>query len=375
MPPEAAAEGPAESAAPSPSRACDTAPAVALSCLESTGPVETPEGPPLERRASGVIDDGLPPVFPYNVEFRTENVLVSEVEDRRGLPYDVVLCLKLTKWVHLYWGDDGLKVLFHKCFRLLKPGGVLILEAQEWQSYQSSKQLTPHMRQNKTLLRLQPQEFTTYLVHVIGFSPPETVAGDPPLKRPLLLFRRPETPVAVDPAQQAADRLLDGTQVVKAVLNALARTKEAGTGVAPVTTLAEGRTTPAAAMGAVADPTVASSDSTPAPGPAAPTPAPAGLQPEGAPAGAGGAAPAAAGGAPVEPRGGAGSSSAMRFADLASDAQDKMGETVPDSSTLPEVPSEGATLEENDACDGHASSISTRADSDVPPAKRLRAAE
>jgi len=129
--------------------------------------------------------------FPYNLEFRTENFLVSEVEDRRGLPYDVVLCLKLTKWVQLHWGDAGLKVLFGKCFRMLRPGGVLVLEAQEWDSYKSSKHLTPEMRKMRSSLQMRPQDFTTYLVHSIGFAPPEAVGEVPPLKRRLLIFRRP----------------------------------------------------------------------------------------------------------------------------------------------------------------------------------------
>merc|ERR1719221_2424200 len=35
--------------------------------------------------------------FPHNIEFRTENILVSEIDERRGTTYDVILCLKLTK--------------------------------------------------------------------------------------------------------------------------------------------------------------------------------------------------------------------------------------------------------------------------------------
>jgi len=128
--------------------------------------------------------------FPHNVEFRTENVLVSEVEERRGLLYDVVLCLKLTKWVHLHWGDDGLKLLLHKCYRLLRPGGLLVLEAQEWASYQSRKHLTPHTRQNRSLLRLRPQDLPEYLVREVGFESYSTVGSGASLKRPLIVFRR-----------------------------------------------------------------------------------------------------------------------------------------------------------------------------------------
>lgn len=139
----------------------------------------------------GRIDEppshGLP--FPHNVEFRTENLLVSEVEERRGQPYDIILCLKLTKWVHLHWGDDGLQVLLHKCHRLLRPGGILVLEAQDWSSYLPKKHLTPHMRQNRCLLQLRPQDLPSYLVREVGFERLATV-DSPQLKRPLYLFKR-----------------------------------------------------------------------------------------------------------------------------------------------------------------------------------------
>lgn len=131
--------------------------------------------------------EGFP--FPHNVEFRTENILVSEVEERRGQPYDIILCLKLTKWVHLHWGDDGLQLLLHKCHRLLRPGGLLVLEAQEWSSYLPKKHLTPHTRQNRSLLQFRPQDLGTYLVREVGFERYASL-DTLRLKRPLLLFRR-----------------------------------------------------------------------------------------------------------------------------------------------------------------------------------------
>mmetsp|Transcript_115533 Transcript_115533/g.224810 ORF Transcript_115533/g.224810 Transcript_115533/m.224810 type:complete len:797 (-) Transcript_115533:17-2407(-) len=148
----------------------------------------------VEEKTDQRQDKPFLPQFPYNLEFRTANMLISELEEHRQTPFDVILCMKLTKWVHLNWGDDGLKVLFHKCFRLLKPGGILVLEAQEWSSYRDVKHLTPHMRENKNQISLRPQEFVAYLAGVVGFQKPDTVADPSQLKRPLLLFLRPEQP-------------------------------------------------------------------------------------------------------------------------------------------------------------------------------------
>ena len=56
--------------------------------------------------------------------------------------YDVILALSLTKWLHLNWGDTGIKRFFKKVYRHLRPGGKFILEPQAFKSYGRRKHLT-----------------------------------------------------------------------------------------------------------------------------------------------------------------------------------------------------------------------------------------
>lgn len=82
--------------------------------------------------------------FPNNIAFvsvnyvpESDNCLVSQTEE-----YDCILCLSLTKWIHLNWGDAGVKRLFKRIFLHLRPGGRLILEPQCWQSYHKKAKIT-----------------------------------------------------------------------------------------------------------------------------------------------------------------------------------------------------------------------------------------
>lgn len=115
---------------------------------DSSAPAAAAPPPNVESDSShhSVNEDGNknPWLFPENVSFRTFNYAVTDetqmVSDKQQ--YDLILCLSLTKWIHLNFGDIGLKMTFRRMFNQLRPGGKLILEAQNWASYKKRKKLT-----------------------------------------------------------------------------------------------------------------------------------------------------------------------------------------------------------------------------------------
>ncbi|XP_036404108.1 7SK snRNA methylphosphate capping enzyme isoform X2 [Megalops cyprinoides] len=149
------------------------------------GPIAAP---PLLHTATGD--------FPANVSFLKGNyVLESDALLQTQQPeYDVILCLSLTKWVHLNWGDVGLQRLFKRAFRHLRPGGIFILEPQPWASYSKRKKLTETTYKNYYNIRFKPDQFSSYLTSEVGFSSYELI-GTPTsssrgFQRPIYLFHK-----------------------------------------------------------------------------------------------------------------------------------------------------------------------------------------
>ncbi|XP_056359478.1 7SK snRNA methylphosphate capping enzyme [Oenanthe melanoleuca] len=156
--------------------------------LASRGPIAAPQLPP---DGPGAAD------FPHNVVFVTGNY-VPEREEAVGAQrpeFDVVLLLSLTKWVQLNWGDEGLKRLFRRAFRHLRPGGLLLLEPQPWESYRKRKGLTETTYRNYQRIRLRPEQFPAYLTSPeVGFERCELL-GTPQhsskgFQRPIYLFHK-----------------------------------------------------------------------------------------------------------------------------------------------------------------------------------------
>uniref|UniRef100_A0A3B3X954 RNA methyltransferase n=1 Tax=Poecilia mexicana TaxID=48701 RepID=A0A3B3X954_9TELE len=147
-----------------PSADCSASCSFPVSLRISRGPIAAP---PITETCTS-----QPGQFPANVSFikanyvlENDNLLMTQRAE-----YDVILCLSVTKWVHLNWGDSGLKRLFKRAYRHLRPGGLFILEPQPWESYVRRKKLTENINRNYRSIRLKPDQFSSYLTNEVGFT-------------------------------------------------------------------------------------------------------------------------------------------------------------------------------------------------------------
>jgi len=112
--------------------------------------------------------------FPENTIFHTENILLRITNKDITETYDTIFCLSVTKWIHLNYGDIGLEVLFYLIYKLLKKEGILILEPQEWRSYQKHLNKKVEKGNNEKVikrhLKFNPIYFNKYLIDTYGYK-------------------------------------------------------------------------------------------------------------------------------------------------------------------------------------------------------------
>uniref|UniRef100_A0A915EL59 DNA topoisomerase 2 n=1 Tax=Ditylenchus dipsaci TaxID=166011 RepID=A0A915EL59_9BILA len=102
--------------------------------------------------------------------------------------FHVILALSITKWIHLNWGDDGLRRFFKRAFLHLCHGGRLILEPQEFSSYSKKSKMAADMQKNYKDISFKPEQFTEYLLseEVEELGVPEACSKG--FERPILVF-------------------------------------------------------------------------------------------------------------------------------------------------------------------------------------------
>lgn len=106
--------------------------------------------------------------------------------------------LSVIKWIHLNWGDEGLRKLLRKVLSELKPGGIFILEIQPMSSYHKVKNLTKHIRTTYDANQIHPDQIVAE-AETIGFAllksitppTPTTKKGGVGFARPIHVFIKP----------------------------------------------------------------------------------------------------------------------------------------------------------------------------------------
>lgn len=114
--------------------------------------------------------------YPHNVQFEVCNV-ITDVESNsfRGSPYDTILCFSLTKWIHLNYGDEGVKTLFKNIKNSLVQGGTLLLEIQKYKSYAKKIREYPSLKAVYQNIQFLPESFDEYLTQQLGFTRVDTL--------------------------------------------------------------------------------------------------------------------------------------------------------------------------------------------------------
>ena len=105
-------------------------------------------------------------LFTREIQFITADILTDHECYHRK--YDTILCLSVTKWIHLNNGDEGIMKFFKKCYEMLEPDGKFILEPQQWKSYRKKCGTWEKTKANFSKIQIKPPTFPNVLKE-IGF--------------------------------------------------------------------------------------------------------------------------------------------------------------------------------------------------------------
>ena len=121
--------------------------------------------------------------------FRTENYIATTTATTIKERFDVILCLSTIKYVHLNFGDIGIKALFLKAFHQLEDGGLFVIDPQPWKSYKKKKKISETTQENFNEINLKPNLFREYL-ETIGFQLVATIAAGDKDEKPLIVYKK-----------------------------------------------------------------------------------------------------------------------------------------------------------------------------------------
>lgn len=110
--------------------------------------------------------------FPNNIIFLEHNYVLArnELVDKQTACFQTIVCLSVTKWIHLNYRDEGLKRFLKRIYNHLEPGGLFVLEMQPFDNYRRSAKLSKRLRANYYTIKFKPEQIDDYLLsHEVGF--------------------------------------------------------------------------------------------------------------------------------------------------------------------------------------------------------------
>ncbi|EGT48306.1 hypothetical protein CAEBREN_02669 [Caenorhabditis brenneri] len=138
--------------------------------------------------------------FPDNIWFKKENYVLEndEMLDMIQPEFDVILALSITKWIHLNWGDDGMRRFFKRAYAQLHPGGRFIIEPQLFESYRKRAKMNEDLKANYSKIEFKPEDFEMWLIETVGFESVEKLgvsgAKSKGFERPIDVYLKPLYP-------------------------------------------------------------------------------------------------------------------------------------------------------------------------------------
>lgn len=116
--------------------------------------------------------------FPDNIWFFCQNYVLNSDEELEKVneEFEIIFALSLTKWIHLNFGDVGIRRFFHRAFRQLKTGGRFVLETAPYKDYikhcnkKGSDKPPEDVLNNLSKIKFHPEEYTEYLLNNVGFN-------------------------------------------------------------------------------------------------------------------------------------------------------------------------------------------------------------
>lgn len=94
----------------------------------------------------------------------------SEGSDEDQGQYDVIMLLSVLKWIHLHHGDAILPYLFQQLRKLSRPDAKLVLEAQEWESYEKAAKKNPRLWPKVNALKVRSREEVERVIIDAGWT-------------------------------------------------------------------------------------------------------------------------------------------------------------------------------------------------------------